>query len=219
MAVADTGRGIAPEACSKIFERLYQEQTNTDAGRRGLGLGLFISRELVVGQGGRIWVESRLGKGSTFYFTLPVFSLARLCAPVLTERNLQAGSVALIAVEARPLNGSLQARTLRELRKLLERCILPSQDVLLPQMGGAESAETAFIVACTERSGAEVVAQRVREQVLDSGRFLDLEPVISLTTLDVPAASDSREWEARIGDVTTRIDQLVQAHLKQRRIV
>lgn len=69
VSVADTGCGIAPEAMTHVFERLYQAGGLTV--RRGLGLGLFISRALVERQGGRIWVEPSPGGGSTFRFTLP----------------------------------------------------------------------------------------------------------------------------------------------------
>ncbi len=67
-AVGDTGEGIAPEMLRVIFERFWQDpETN----RAGLGLGLYISRCIVEAHGGKIWAESRLGEGSTFYFTLP----------------------------------------------------------------------------------------------------------------------------------------------------
>ena len=68
--VADRGFGIAPEDLPHIFERFYEPKAGRVAG--GLGLGLYISKMLVEAHGGRIWVESELGKGSTFYFTLPV---------------------------------------------------------------------------------------------------------------------------------------------------
>ena len=72
IAVADTGCGIGAEDCRRIFDQLYQvEQTRTRS-RNGLGLGLYISRDLVTRQGGRIWVESAPGHGATFFFTLPV---------------------------------------------------------------------------------------------------------------------------------------------------
>jgi signal transduction histidine kinase len=71
--VADTGCGIVPEACEVIFDRLYQTDSS-DHGRMGLGLGLHIAKELVTMQDGSIWVESVVGKGSIFCFTLPVFS-------------------------------------------------------------------------------------------------------------------------------------------------
>jgi signal transduction histidine kinase len=67
--VSDTGAGIDPERLDEIFERFHQLDS-TD--RRGVGLGLYISKSIVQGHGGKIWVESELGKGSTFYFTLPV---------------------------------------------------------------------------------------------------------------------------------------------------
>lgn len=71
--VEDTGCGLTPENTERIFERLYQVREAAHAGRKGLGLGLFICKELVNRQGGRIGVTSALGEGSTFSFTLPVF--------------------------------------------------------------------------------------------------------------------------------------------------
>lgn len=67
-SVADTGAGIAGDHLESIFERFWQV---SQGDRRGLGLGLFISRCIVEAHGGRIWAESKIGKGSTFHFTLP----------------------------------------------------------------------------------------------------------------------------------------------------
>jgi signal transduction histidine kinase len=67
-AVRDTGVGIPPDKLEAIFERFVQVQKND---RRGVGLGLYISKCIVQGHGGRIWAESTLGAGSTFSFTLP----------------------------------------------------------------------------------------------------------------------------------------------------
>ncbi len=72
--VSDNGCGIAAEATENIFERLYQVNSSDTAGRVGLGLGLHIAKELVEKQGGKIWVESVLEKGSCFRFTVPVYS-------------------------------------------------------------------------------------------------------------------------------------------------
>ncbi|MBI2953351.1 MAG: PAS domain-containing sensor histidine kinase [Chloroflexi bacterium] len=70
ISVADRGVGIAPQDLPHIFERFYRAKGVRKA--EGLGLGLYIARMLVEAQGGRIWAESEPGKGSTFYFTLPV---------------------------------------------------------------------------------------------------------------------------------------------------
>lgn len=72
-AVIDTGIGIAEDKLEHIFERFLQVDA-TD--RRGLGLGLYISKCIVQGHGGRIWAESRLGEGSAFHFTLPIAASA-----------------------------------------------------------------------------------------------------------------------------------------------
>ena len=68
--VSDTGVGIAAEDLPRIFERFYKADRSRSGG--GTGLGLAIARHVVEAHGGRIWAESLEGRGSTFYFTLPV---------------------------------------------------------------------------------------------------------------------------------------------------
>jgi signal transduction histidine kinase len=70
--VIDTGSGIADDVLEKIFERFWQVGKDD---RRGLGLGLYISKCIVDAHGGRIWAESTPGSGSTFYVTLPLSAL------------------------------------------------------------------------------------------------------------------------------------------------
>jgi signal transduction histidine kinase len=69
VSVRDTGAGIAPEKIGTIFERFSQINSQD---RRGIGLGLYIAKMMVEEHPGRIWVDSKLGEGSTFHFTLPV---------------------------------------------------------------------------------------------------------------------------------------------------
>ena len=153
LSVSDTGCGIGPNDREMVFDRLAQVKSSAEASRSGLGLGLFIARELVSRHGGRIWLESQLGRGSIFYFTLPVFSLAKLCVPIFTASNLEAGSVTVIAVDVVAIAGAVQADILPVIRGVLERCIHPGQDMLLPSMSDAEPVETFFIVACTDGNG------------------------------------------------------------------
>lgn len=69
--VADTGPGISPESQALLFDRFRQLDTFSTRAHEGSGLGLALAKELVELMGGRIWVESTLGVGSTFCFTLP----------------------------------------------------------------------------------------------------------------------------------------------------
>jgi signal transduction histidine kinase len=70
ISVADTGAGIAPEDQEAIFEEFRQVGT-ADKKVEGTGLGLALSRKFIELHGGRIWVKSQVGQGSTFTFTLP----------------------------------------------------------------------------------------------------------------------------------------------------
>jgi signal transduction histidine kinase len=67
--VSDTGRGIEPDQLAHVFDRFWQAP---GAKRRGAGLGLPIVKGIVETHGGQVWVESRSGQGSTFFFTVPV---------------------------------------------------------------------------------------------------------------------------------------------------
>ena len=71
VCVTDTGPGIPPEHLSKVFDRFWQSKETRHAGS---GLGLSIAKGIVEAHGGRIWAESELGKGSSFFFTLPLAS-------------------------------------------------------------------------------------------------------------------------------------------------
>jgi signal transduction histidine kinase len=77
IAVRDTGRGVQPENRERVFEQYFRESGDGDSGRGGLGLGLFVCRDLVERQGGRIWLESEPSeRGSCFEFTLPTIEPA-----------------------------------------------------------------------------------------------------------------------------------------------
>lgn len=72
--VQDNGRGIPPEHLETVFDRFQQVDASDSRDRGGTGLGLAICRNIIQQHGGQIWVESELGEGSTFYFTLSVSS-------------------------------------------------------------------------------------------------------------------------------------------------
>jgi signal transduction histidine kinase len=72
VAVCDTGPGVAAADQAKIFEEFQQADSSITRKKGGTGLGLSIAKRIIEMHGGRMWVESEPGKGSTFYFTLPV---------------------------------------------------------------------------------------------------------------------------------------------------
>jgi signal transduction histidine kinase len=72
IAVTDTGPGIAETDQAKIFEEFQQSESTHTKAKGGTGLGLAIAKRIVEMHGGRLWVESKLGSGSTFFFTVPL---------------------------------------------------------------------------------------------------------------------------------------------------
>jgi PAS domain S-box-containing protein len=202
LEVSDTGSGISPEAAEKIFERLYQESEHIRASRKGLGLGLYICKELVTRQGGTIWVERREPKGSTFAFTLPVFSLSNVIAPLLKNHKWPTESIALVIVEA-SLRDAWPSKQYgeewsREARSVLQRCLLPDLDVLLPRMSSGAWGERFFVAAFADDKGSSVLTNRIREQFdrLPQLKHVGLTLTVSYTMLqplpgDIGASADS----------------------------
>jgi signal transduction histidine kinase len=72
LSVRDTGPGISPTGQTKLFQEFQQAENPMTRKKEGTGLGLAISKRIVEMHGGRIWMESQVGKGSTFFVSLPV---------------------------------------------------------------------------------------------------------------------------------------------------
>jgi signal transduction histidine kinase len=87
VAVCDTGPGIAPLDQGKIFEEFQQADNSATKRKGGTGLGLSIAKRIIEMHGGRIWVESEVGKGSTFAFTIPV----QVNRPVTSHEQVHPG--------------------------------------------------------------------------------------------------------------------------------
>jgi hypothetical protein len=184
LEVSDSGCGIGPDLIERIFERLFQAPDPAWAGRKGLGLGLYICKELVTRQGGRIWAKSILHQGTVFSFTVPVFSLSKLIAPALMQ-DVHAGSaITLVTAELGSRTGWLshevRAEYCNNVRDLLQRCLYADLDVLLPKMGSAGAAELFFMVVVTNASGSEAILRRIREQF--NGREGCLQTGLTLST-------------------------------------
>jgi len=166
--VSDTGCGITTEMTERIFEHLYQISDPGQAGRKGLGLGLYISKELVTRQGGKIWVSSEPEKGSHFFFTVPIFSLASWIGPMLAHEKKPGEAIALLAVEMGSRDGWLSPDARKEMshvaRRLLQRCLRPDADVVLPNMDSVSVRDLFFAVVYTQEYGAEAISTRIRKQ-------------------------------------------------------
>jgi signal transduction histidine kinase len=72
LAVCDSGPGISTADQAKLFQEFQQADNSMTRKKEGTGLGLAISKRIIEMHGGRIWVESQVGRGSTFFVTLPV---------------------------------------------------------------------------------------------------------------------------------------------------
>jgi PAS domain S-box-containing protein len=215
--VSDTGCGISPEGTERIFERLFQSPAANLSSRNGLGLGLYICKELVTRQGGEIRVDSQQKRGSSFSFTLPVFSLDSLIAPLLHDGKWPAESAALLMVEMR-LPGLWPSREAREewrrdARGLLQRCLLPDLDVLLPTVTSCADAERFFVAAFSDARGATVLARRIREQFQRSSQLSKTDVACSVSYSILPPASpdDDPSTERLVASMAMNIEESIRA--------
>src|SRR5579872_5195177 len=186
ISVSDTGRGISPEAKSLIFERLYQDPDSIDNNRSGLGLGLFICSEIVRLHNGRIWVSSELGQGSTFSFTLPVYSLAKLLSPVIVHQDALRPAFVLVRIELTPVSNPPRGNwkeTWKQCLEIVSRCVYLDKDLVLPPMETSGTSETFVVVASTDMNSSGIMTTRIREQL---ERIPDLKAKCRLTISAVP---------------------------------
>jgi PAS domain S-box-containing protein len=222
--VSDTGCGISPEISERIFERLYQVSERIQTSRKGLGLGLYICKELVTRQGGDIWVEHGAQKGATLSFTLPVFSLNDAIAPLLRHDKWPAASVALVTVETRS-SGAWPSKESREewsqeARSLLQRCLMPDLDVLLPNLGSDTRGECFFVAVFADDTGASVLANRIRGQF---ERLLHLKQAalslsVSYSMLQPIPRDVGASTERIVTSMATNLEQAIKSHTIRRAV-
>lgn len=177
VSVTDNGCGISPDATKRVFDRLYQEETFADTNRRGLGLGLYLCHELVARQEGRIWVESELGKGSTFHFTLPSFSLRGVLMPFFKQNHSIPAEMGILSVKVmadnRIVASEIGKAVWGEKWDRLKRFPLPTGTVLLPRMSVAGQPEQFFIISLCEEESTKQLALSIEKEIGQHRRKAD----------------------------------------------
>jgi len=129
VAVSDTGIGIPAENTEDIFESFRQLENPMQRRKDGAGLGLAISKQLIHLHGGRIWVESQVGIGSTFYFSLPIGRLDMLLdRPVPVPQGDRQG--VMLGVTRSPSAASLLSRSLSDYRMVIVPDLLQAQNAV-----------------------------------------------------------------------------------------
>ncbi|MGA8067256.1 MAG: ATP-binding protein [Terriglobales bacterium] len=217
LSVSDSGRGIPAESLGQVFDRLYQDPDAVDGNRSGLGLGLYIAKEIVTLQGGRMWVASEPGSGSAFSFTLPLYSLARLLLPAITNQGRLRESLVLVRVELTPLSKALRGswkETCEHCQARLRQCVFVDKDLVLPAMGTSGAAETFFVVASTDMERAGIMMDRIRGQI---GGMAELKASGSLrvTAEAIPGVplGDPRTLEQQVWGIADSVMEIIQRDL------
>ncbi len=192
VSVADTGIGIAAESQAAIFDSFAQADASTTRKFGGTGLGLSIASQLTRLMGGRIWVESRPGIGSTFHVTIP-FQLAPLDAlPVLQIPALAQPEgfrhLRVLLAEDNAVNALLASVLLRKVghhvthvvtgRRALDALALNEFDLILmdvqmPEMDGMEATAEIRRSEAGTRRHIPIVAFTAHAMAEDRKRFLD----------------------------------------------
>jgi signal transduction histidine kinase len=214
VSVADTGCGISPEGTKKIFDRLYQEERILETNRKGLGLGLHICKELVSRHGGHIWVESELGKGSTFHFTLPLFSLKSLLLPVIEENHHLKSFVALISVEVLPDNPAPTSEVAKvawaRAWTAVQQLTLPDKTVLLPRMALAGEKGVFFLVNASDLKTTNQIASQIQKKISDCREVQEAKCRVktSVAVIDRPLKQGGAYIETLADEISDRISQL-----------
>jgi signal transduction histidine kinase len=219
ISVSDTGRGISSQALPRIFERLFQDGEAIDGNRTGLGLGLYIAKEIVVLHGGRMWAASEPGNGSTFSFHLPVYSLARLLGPSVTEKGRLRQSFVLVRAVLKPLTTPPRGNWKESCQlalELIRNCVYVDKDLVLPPMASAGFTDTIYVVASTDMLRVPIMLSRIEEQVKTLKLLQSAGTVtISAEPLEGIVVSSAQTLEQQVQAVAKRVEETILAGVTQ----
>jgi hypothetical protein len=164
-----------------------------------------------------MWAASEPGNGSTFSFTLPLYSLAKLLAPVITYKGSLREAMVLLRVDLTPLSKSLRGswkETCQQCLERLRRCVYLDKDLVLPPMGTSGPMETFFVVASTDMDRVGIMVDRIREQM---GALPKLKASGTLQVkaerIPGPSAGDSRTLEQQVRDIADCVGEMIQQGL------
>jgi signal transduction histidine kinase len=210
LSVVDTGPGIDRDDVDRIFERLGQIGGRSDRAesRRGLGLGLFICRQLVELHGGQIWVESEVGQGSAFRFTVPLWSLTRSVGPAVTRALATGGPLVLLRVTLDHRSRSTERRRLAQAiaRQAIDRATLP-HDVVLPTVGEADDV-IHLLAPIAERDLATVV-ERIGQALTDTPQLYGIDARFDYATVGAAPAADEGARDEAADALAAHVDRIV----------
>jgi signal transduction histidine kinase len=222
LEVSDSGCGISPDMTERIFERLFQTSDPSLEGRKGLGLGLYICKDLVTRQGGQIWAKSGPEQGSVFSVTLPIFSLPNLISMAFRKEVRADRPVTLVVTELGSQSGWLsndvRAEQAHAVREVLQRCLHSHLDVLLPKMSLTEAAELFFMVAITDSIGGEAICKRIQEQLQDHVERAGLTLSTSYQALARTERTSTESAEEHLEKVAAGIQQVIEEEISSRMV-
>jgi hypothetical protein len=187
ISVKDTGAGIPADQLEKIFEKFHQVEGSLQRSVGGTGLGLAITKGLVEAHQGKIFVESEVGKGSLFTFTLPIPQKERKDLPFRSvldrefrraQENLSPLTLFLLQVEERE---ERKDDFLEEVEKEMKKCLCRKSDILTR---GREKRWAAICEA--DRKGAQVIRHRMEENFKET-------PVLKIGAATYPDDASSKK--------------------------
>lgn len=168
VSVKDTGIGIPQEHLNSIFDKFYQVEGSLQRSAGGTGLGLAITKGLVEAHQGKIWVESEIGKGSTFSFTLPIAEEERREIPLryLLEKECHRARkndlpLSLFLIEWANSGKRWEEEPSHHLETRIKRCLCRKGDVLLRLRQAP-----LWVALCeADQKGVQAITQRIKEEI------------------------------------------------------
>jgi len=171
--VSDTGQGISKEDLPKVFSKFEQFGRVVGPGEKGTGLGLSITKGIIEAHKGQIWIESEVGKGAKFTFTLPKYTTETLFKEYVTngikkavEKNSRASIIVVSLAEFANLNTMLPPEEIRaileEIRGVINKSLRRSGDAVVKDTG-----EIIVILVGCDKNSCFNVASRLEQAVKD----------------------------------------------------
>ena len=215
VSVSDTGCGLSPSDAERIFDRLYQVENSIDGNRNGLGLGLHITRELVVRHGGRIWAQGKPGEGATFNFIMPAFSLKRLLQSLFADGQ-PISSLSLISVELvqNPSSAIEVAKAIQEMTWLtLNGMELPQRAALFPNIVLGGERGFFYVVQAKDLESSAELAMRIEKEIARSKQFRNANCRVRtiVTPVDVARTEQGVDIDALVAQIDALIGHAISA--------